>query len=103
MTSIEKAGRFYRGEAYHQKYYLRRMTDLVDELMQIYPSDEQFVASTAAARINGYLGCHGTPEGLKNDLELLGLSKGGQVKLSNYVTTACREFVGHGCTISLEK
>lgn len=79
------------------------MTDLVDELMQIYPSDEQFVASTAAARINGYLGCHGTPEGLQSDLELLGLSKAGQAKLSNYVTTACRKFVGHGCTISLEK
>ncbi len=96
-SAIEKAGVFYPAEDYHQKYYLRQMDKLVEEFKHIYPDVDQFVASTAAARINGYLGCNGNPEDLKKEVGLLGLSAAAQNSLVEYVATACRQFEGLTC------
>jgi peptide-methionine (S)-S-oxide reductase len=40
---------------------------------EIYRADEDFVASTAAARINGYLGGYGKNSDLEKDLSETGL------------------------------
>lgn len=56
-TVIEPLATFHRAEHYHQKYYLRRRTDLM-RLFESYSPDE-FVDSTVAARLNGYVGGHG--------------------------------------------
>ncbi|MCX5807640.1 MAG: hypothetical protein NT010_16495 [Proteobacteria bacterium] len=40
---------------------------------EIYRTDEDFVASTAAARINGYLGGYGKNSDLEKDLSETGL------------------------------
>lgn len=96
-SSIEPAGVFYPAEDYHQKYLLRRAGGILAELQAIYPDEEQFAASTAAARINGYLGCYGEPEQLERELGLLGLSPRMQQQLIKHVAATCRRFKGLTC------
>ncbi len=102
-TAIEKAGVFYPAEDYHQKYYLRRMDKLRGELEQIYPDNDQFSASTAAARINGYLGCNGKVADLQREINLLGLSLSAQKRLLEYVTSTCSGFAGVTCAAPKQK
>jgi len=80
-TEIVPFGKFYLAEDYHQKYELRRHIDLMRELMAMYPRDIDFVNSTAAARINGYVGGHGRPEDLEANFAKLGLSAAGRERL----------------------
>ena len=68
-------GRFYPAEAYHQKYYLRQNRGLLRELQRYYSIDAELMNSTAAARVNGYIGRFGTAEGLKAEIDRLGLSE----------------------------
>lgn len=96
-TAIERAGKFYPAEAYHQKYYLRRADQLMSEFERIYPAAEGFAGSTAAARINGYLGCNGRPEDLQNEIGMFGLSQKAQNDLVDYVSTGCSRFEGLAC------
>jgi peptide-methionine (S)-S-oxide reductase len=74
-VSIEPADRFWSAEDYHQKYYLRGDKELMREFRAMYPKDDEFVDSTAAARVNGYVGGYGDP---RQDLDKLGLSTTGQ-------------------------
>jgi hypothetical protein len=73
-TQILPASTFYLAEDYHQKYSLQGRDPYYRELAAIYPTTEELIASTAAARINGYLGGYGTREQLERELEGLGLS-----------------------------
>jgi methionine-S-sulfoxide reductase len=77
QTQILPFTAFYRAEDYHQKYRLRRERHLLQEFERIYPADGDLVDSTAAARVNGYLGGHGMAGDLKIDLNRLGLSAEG--------------------------
>lgn len=65
---------FTLAEDYHQKYSLRQSRTLMKEFRAFYPGDADFVNSTAAARVNGYLGGAGSAERLKADADRLGLS-----------------------------
>jgi peptide-methionine (S)-S-oxide reductase len=55
------------------------------EFNAMYPDVHDFLNSTAAARLNGYLGGYGTLELLQTELENYGLSSAGRKKLLNAV------------------
>ena len=78
LTEIIPYKEFFMAEDYHQKYYLKGNRRIYDEFRTIYPEEEDFVGSTAAARINGYLGGNGTREQMERELPFLGLSKDAQ-------------------------
>ena len=59
-TEIIPYSEFYMAEPYHQKYRLQLNRSLMREFKEIYSANEDFVNSTAATRVNGYLSGHGT-------------------------------------------
>jgi peptide-methionine (S)-S-oxide reductase len=81
LASIEPLTNFYSAENYHQKYYLKHNSDLMTELLKIYPDPEDFVNSTAVARLNGYVGGWGDPDQLEQKINNFGLSESGKQEL----------------------
>lgn len=82
-TEIRPADHFTLAEGYHQKFYLSKAPDILQEFRMIYPKLRDFVDSTAAARVNGYLGGNGDAVSLRQDLPGLGLSPRAQKRLWN--------------------
>jgi peptide-methionine (S)-S-oxide reductase len=62
---------FYRAEDYHQKYYLRRYTDLMREFSGY--GEREFEDSTVAMWLNACVGGYLKREELEAELERLGL------------------------------
>ena len=84
-TEIIPAATFYLAEDYHQKYQLQQSSTFMDVFAAIYPDPVDFVNSTAAARVNGYLGGYGTPADLQAEIDDLGLSPEAQEALLEIV------------------
>ena len=76
-TGIVPLNSFTMAENYHQKYFLKNHT-LKKEIMRIYPLHNDFIDSTSAARLNGYIGGNGSREQLSREIESLGLSDAGK-------------------------
>ena len=87
-TAILPAGEFTLAEDYHQKYYLRQRPGLLAEFTAIYPTRAALAASTAAARVNGYVAGYGALAELQADLDGLGLSPTARRQLVDLVTAA---------------
>jgi peptide-methionine (S)-S-oxide reductase len=85
QTEILPFSRFYVAEAYHQKYGLRWHSEFMREFRSIYPSDEAFMNSTAAARVNGYLSGFGSSAALREEIDSFGLSPEAERRLLELV------------------
>ncbi|WP_135663688.1 peptide-methionine (S)-S-oxide reductase MsrA [Halorhabdus rudnickae] len=70
-TAVESLDQFYPAEDYHQKYELRTLPVVADELEDLY--GDAFPASTVAARLNGFAAGHGTEQQQRNLLATLDL------------------------------
>ena len=84
-TKIIPFAEFYLAEDYHQKHRLRSERNLMNEFKVMYPAEDDFVNSTAAARVNGYLDGYGTLEELLEELPDFGLSPAADKKLIEIV------------------
>lgn len=84
-TEVVPIRSFTMAEDYHQKFTLKRHNGLKNEMSLIYPRHQDFVYSTAVARLNGYVGRHGTKEQLMKEIESLGLSAEGKKALTDMV------------------
>jgi peptide-methionine (S)-S-oxide reductase len=73
-TEILPFSGFFLAEDYHQKYVLKGNRSVYGDFSEIYPDDKDVVNSTAAARLNGYLGGNGSSERFLEEISLLGLS-----------------------------
>jgi methionine-S-sulfoxide reductase len=80
-TDILPAKTFYLAEAYHQKYLLQNTPRLWGELLEIYPNPADWLNSSAAARLNGYVGGYGSAAQLAEEIDSLGLSRPAQAYL----------------------
>lgn len=74
-TELITFTKFYMAELYHQKYHLQGYEELMTEYRNTYPSLGDFVNSTSAARVNGFIGGYGDLPQLKEVFPLLGLSE----------------------------
>ena len=81
QTAILPYTNFYLAEGYHQKYYLRADSEFFHEISLIYPDNEDFLNSTAAARLNGYLSGYGDGVTARAQIDELGLSAAGRETL----------------------
>jgi len=84
-TEIVPSAEFYLAEGYHQKYRLRQSREFMSEFEAMYPDNDDFVNSTAAARVNGYLGGYGALADLQAEIDGLGLSPAAREKLLDMV------------------
>jgi peptide-methionine (S)-S-oxide reductase len=84
-TEIRPASTFYLAEDYHQKYFLRGEASLFEEMEHHYPDAADLVRSTAAARLNGYVGGYGTLAALQAEIDSLGLTPAGRARLLSLV------------------
>jgi len=80
MTDIVPYTKFYLAEDYHQKYYLQS-SNFFPEILAIYPNMKNLVDSTAAARLNGYLGGYGDAAMARAQLDQFGFSEVWQKEL----------------------
>jgi peptide-methionine (S)-S-oxide reductase len=84
-TEVVPLRSFNLAENYHQKYLLKRRSDLTAEMSRVYPLNRDFINATAVARLNGYVGGNGSAAQLDREIDSLGLSPAGRHALEMLV------------------
>ena len=85
-TEIVPIRSFTNAEDYHQKFTLKEHKYFKNEMTLIYPRHQDLVDSTAAARLNGYLGGYSTRDQLSKEIDSLGLSVEAKEKLTEMIS-----------------
>jgi methionine-S-sulfoxide reductase len=85
FTEIGELEKFYLAENYHQKHYLQLVRELMNEFSSMYTNFTDFINSTSAAHVNGYIKGYGSKEMLNKEIYTLGLSEKGQKRLVQIV------------------
>ncbi len=67
-TEIKPFEQFTLAEDKHQKYYFKRSKKAYEMILQLFSTHEDFVNSTIAARLNGFVREFGTLHDLKNEI-----------------------------------
>jgi len=70
-TVLEPAAEFYVAEDYHQKFLLRKHSDLMKHIK--YTTNKEFIDSTVASKLNGYVGGYGSLPQLEKEIANFGL------------------------------
>lgn len=68
-TEIRPFESFTEAEARHQKYYLKRYPNVLQQLSGLFPDDASIARSTFAARLNGFVKGYGSRNQLQEELE----------------------------------
>lgn len=68
-TEVTKLERFTLAEARHQKYYLKRYPNVLEQLHPLYTSEESLMGSTFAARLNGFVKGFSTRDQVLTEIE----------------------------------
>lgn len=84
-TAIEPYSGFYIAEDYHQKHSLSLYPEIMKEFRAAYSDMKSVVNSTAASRVNGYLGGYGSCDSLQKEIEGFGLSHRAKETLASVV------------------
>ncbi len=84
-TEIVPIRSFTMAEDYHQKFTLKGHKGFNNEMMHIYPRHQDLVDSTAAARLNGYIGGYGSRDQLSKEIDSLGLSAEAEKDLTKMI------------------
>lgn len=95
LTAIEPYPGFSVAENYHQKHSMRLFPEIMNEFTAMYPDIKDLINSTAATRVNGYLGGYGSCDSLREEMKGFGLSRRSGEILTSVV---CGR--GHGASIS---
>lgn len=84
-THIVPINSFTLAEDYHQKYLLKAHA-IYPVIKARFPSHEDFVDSTLAARLNGYIGGHGSRRQLLEEIDSFELTENNNKMLLKLVT-----------------
>ena len=84
-TFVLPLNKFYLAEDYHQKYMLKRVPLLAREMAALYPQMKDYLNSSAATRLNGFVAGHGTQAQLDQEIDGFGLSPQGRDLVSKIV------------------
>lgn len=81
-TEILPIATFYLAEDYHHKYLAQNTPRIWGDILEIYRDNPTgWINSTAAARLNGYVGGYASVAQLEEEIDNLGLSAAAQEHL----------------------
>lgn len=84
-TEVLPLIKFFPAENYHQKYYLQLVRELMKEFSSMYSNFNDFINSTSAAHVNGYIKGCGSIKMLIGEINNLGLSHKAKERLVEIV------------------